>query len=92
MDGPSMPDVFAKTFNLTPTELRMLLVIVDVGGVPEVATAIGVADSTVKSHVVHLFEKTGAACQADLARLVAGFAIPVAREAPRNLAACMTKT
>ena len=32
-------------------ELRVLLAIVEVGGVPEVAEALGVAESTIKTHL-----------------------------------------
>jgi DNA-binding CsgD family transcriptional regulator/PAS domain-containing protein len=74
----SPPEVIAKAFKLTPTELRVLLAIVEVGGVPEVAAALGVADTTVKTHVGRLFEKTGAKRQADLVKLVAGYATPLA--------------
>jgi DNA-binding CsgD family transcriptional regulator len=62
---------------LTPSELRVLLVIVEVGGVPEVAAALGVAVTTVKTHLRRLFEKTGATRQADLVKLVAGYATPL---------------
>lgn len=43
----------------------------------KVATAFGVADTTVRTHVNRLFEKTGATRQADLVKLVAGYATPV---------------
>jgi DNA-binding NarL/FixJ family response regulator len=62
----------------TPTELRVLLAIVEGGGVPEVAAALGVADTTVRTHVTRLFQKTGATRQADLVKLVAGYATPMA--------------
>jgi DNA-binding CsgD family transcriptional regulator len=75
---PSPPEVIAKSYRLTPTELRVLLVVVDVGGIREVAEALGIAESTVRSHVSHLFEKTGATRQADLVKLVAGFSSPLA--------------
>lgn len=78
MERSSPPEVIAKTYRLTPTELRVLLAIVDVGGVPEVADALGVAETTVKTHLSRLFEKTGAARQADLVKLVAGFSTPLA--------------
>jgi DNA-binding CsgD family transcriptional regulator len=71
-------EVIGKAFKLTPTELRVLLAIVEVGGVPEVAAALGVAVTTVKTHLGRLFEKTGAARQADLVKLVAGYATPLA--------------
>lgn len=74
----SAPEVIGKTFKLTPTELRVLLAIVEVGGVPQVAAALGVADTTIKSHLGSLFEKTGAKRQADLVKLVAGYATPLA--------------
>ena len=74
----SPPEVIGMMYKLTPTELRVLLAIVDVGGVPEVAAALGVAVTTVKTHLGRLFEKTGVARQADLVKLVAGFATPLA--------------
>jgi DNA-binding CsgD family transcriptional regulator len=78
MQSLSAPEIVAGIYHLTPTELRVLLAIVDVGGIPEVAAALGVADSTIKSHVGRLFEKTGTSRQADLVKLVAGFSMPLA--------------
>jgi DNA-binding CsgD family transcriptional regulator len=77
LETPSPPEVIARTYGLTPTELRVLLGIVDVGGVPEVASALGVAETTVKTHLGRLFEKTGVGRQADLVKLVAGFSNPL---------------
>ena len=71
-------DVIGRIYKLTPTELRVLLAIVDIGGVPEVAAALGVAANTIKTHLGHLFEKTGVGRQADLVKLVAGFSTPLA--------------
>jgi DNA-binding CsgD family transcriptional regulator/PAS domain-containing protein len=73
MEPPSSPEIIRRAYNLTPTELRVLLAIVDVGGIPEVAAAFGVANSTIKTHVGRLYEKTGVGRQADLVKLVAGF-------------------
>jgi DNA-binding CsgD family transcriptional regulator len=73
----SPPEVIARHFRLTPSELRVLLAIVEVGGVPEVADALGVSDTTVKTHLAHLYGKTGTSRQADLVKLVAGFANPL---------------
>jgi DNA-binding CsgD family transcriptional regulator len=75
---PSAPQAIGSAFRLTPTELRVLLAIVEVGGIPEVATAFGVADTTIRTHVSRLFEKTGTSRQADLVKLVAGYATPLA--------------
>src|SRR5712664_2030909 len=73
----SPPEIIARAYNLTPTELRVLMAIVEVGGVPEVAVALGVAESTVKTHLGRLFVKTGTGRQADLVKVVAGFATPL---------------
>jgi DNA-binding CsgD family transcriptional regulator len=72
------PEVIAAAFKLTPTELRVLLAIVELGSVPEVAAALGIAGTTVRWHVGRLFEKTGAKRQADLIKLVTGYATPLA--------------
>jgi DNA-binding CsgD family transcriptional regulator/PAS domain-containing protein len=74
----SAPEVIAKMYRLTPSELRVLLAVVGVGGAPEVAEALGIAETTVKFHLQNLFEKTGTHRQADLVKLVAGFANPLA--------------
>jgi DNA-binding CsgD family transcriptional regulator len=78
IEVPSSPEVIARAYKLTPTELRVLLAIVEVGGVPEVAVALGVAESTVKTHLGRLFQKTGVTRQADLVKIVAGFSTPFA--------------
>ena len=76
LDNPSPPEIIARSYGLTPMELRVLLAIVEVGGVPEVAKALGVADSTVKTHLRRLYQKTGAARHADLVKIVATFSNP----------------
>ena len=73
----SPPEIIATAFHLTPTELRVLLAVVEVGGVPEVAEALGVAETTVKTHLARVFEKTATHRQADLVKLVAGFSNPL---------------
>jgi DNA-binding CsgD family transcriptional regulator/PAS domain-containing protein len=77
LDTPSPPEAIAKAYKLTPTELRVLLAVVEVGGVPEVAEALGIAETTVKTHLGHLYEKTGAGRQADLVKLIGGFSNPL---------------
>ncbi len=72
-ETPPRPDVIRQAYRLTPTELRVLFAIVDVGGVPEVAAALGIASSTVRTHLARLFNKTGTRRQADLVKLVAAF-------------------
>ena len=78
LEAFSPSEVIGEMYKLTPTELRVLLAIVDVGGVPEVAASLGVAATTIKTHLSRLFEKTGVGRQADLVKLVAGFSTPLA--------------
>ena len=71
-------ELVARAFELTPAELRVLLAIVEVGGVPETAAALGVAATTIKTHLHRVFSKTGSNRQADLVKLAAGFSSPLA--------------
>ena len=73
----SPPEVIAKMYRLTAMEVRVLLAIVEIGGVPEVAETLGIGESTVKSHLKRLYEKTGAHRQADLVKLFAGYTSPL---------------
>jgi DNA-binding CsgD family transcriptional regulator len=77
LEAPSPPEAIAKTFKLTPTELRVLLGIVQVGSVPETAAALGMGKATVRSHLLRLYAKTGTGHQTELVKLVAGFTNPL---------------
>jgi DNA-binding CsgD family transcriptional regulator len=82
---PSLvPDAIAAAFRLTPSELRVLMAIVEIGGVPDIAAKLGIAETTVKTHLGRLFEKTGAGRQADLVKIAAGFAAPFAQRSDRG--------
>jgi regulatory LuxR family protein len=50
--------------------------IVEIGGVPDVARSMGLAETTIKTHLARIFTKTGTKRQADLVRLVAAFTPP----------------
>lgn len=73
----SAPEVVARAFRLTPTELRVLLAVVDAGSLAKAAENLGMAPSTVKTHLGRVFQKTGATRQADLVRLVEGYSTPL---------------
>jgi DNA-binding CsgD family transcriptional regulator len=79
LDARSLLGVVAKAYKLTPTELRILLAILDGGGARGVAEALGIAVTTVKTHLGRVFEKTGTSRQADLVRLVAGLSNSLVR-------------
>ncbi len=73
---PHPLETIAGLYRLTPAELRVLMMIIDIGGVPEVAPVLGVSQRTVKTHLKHVFEKTGVRRQADLVKLAARFMSP----------------
>jgi DNA-binding CsgD family transcriptional regulator len=77
INSASVPGAVAKAYKLTPSELRVLLAIIEVGGVPEVAHVLGVGTETVKTHLRHIYQKTGASRQVDLAKIVARFWNPL---------------
>jgi DNA-binding CsgD family transcriptional regulator len=77
LEEPSAPDALAKAYKLTAMELRVLLGIVQVGGGTTIARELGISGATVRSHIQHIFEKTGTNRQADLVKLVAGFDGPL---------------
>ncbi|MGL5167681.1 MAG: helix-turn-helix transcriptional regulator [Afipia sp.] len=79
IEPPAAPEVIAKLYRLTPSELRVLLATFESGGVADVAEALGISEATTKTHLHRLFAKTGARRQADLVKLVAGFAGPGAK-------------
>lgn len=72
-EAPSPPVAIAEAYRLTIAETRVLFAIVEVGGAPEVAETLGIAASTVRTHLGRVYEKTGVRRQADLVKLVAGF-------------------
>lgn len=77
LDLPHPLEVIAATFKLTPAELRVLMAIVEIGGVPEVAPILGISEATVKTHLGRIFAKTDTSRQADLVKLVAGYMSPL---------------
>ena len=75
-----MPAVaaLAALYELTPTEARVLVAIASGKNRAAAAVALGIADSTVKTHLTRIFEKTGTSEQSELAKLVASLTPPVA--------------
>ena len=76
-DPPSIPEGLAKAFELTPGELRVVLATVRHEGVADIAETLGVAETTVKTHLARIFGKTDTKRQADIVKLVAAFASPL---------------
>ena len=80
-EAPSSMETISTLYRLTPSELRVLAAVIEVGGVPAVAERLGVAEATVKTHLQRLFAKTGTNRQIDLVKLVVAQASPL-RQAP----------
>ncbi len=70
-------EVIAASFKLTPAEMRVLMMVVQFSGVGEIAPALGLSEATVKTHLQHIFAKTGTSRQVDLVKVVAGYMSPL---------------
>ena len=64
------PAVAAEALGLTGMESRVAVLLAEGMTVRDVAAAMGRAESTIRSHVKHMFAKHGLSRQADLVRLV----------------------
>ncbi len=75
---PQMPRAALTLFyDLTNAEAQVFELIVDGKTQSQIAHALGVAPSTVKTHLRHVFDKTGCNRQADLIKLAASLVVPV---------------
>ena len=68
------PAMAAAALGLTGTESRVAVLLAEGLNVREVAAATGREESTIRSHVKHMFAKHGLSRQADLVRLVLSLA------------------
>lgn len=64
-------------YQLTAAELRILTGVVQLGGALKVAEAFGLSEATVRTHLAHLYAKTGAHGQVELVKLVASLVAPI---------------
>jgi DNA-binding CsgD family transcriptional regulator len=76
VETPTALETVAKLYKLTAMEVRVLQAVVEIGGAPVTADALGISETTVKTHLRNLFQKTDCRRQADLVKLVAGAASP----------------
>jgi DNA-binding CsgD family transcriptional regulator len=70
-------DLLSALFGLTPTEARVFKAIAAGYEVKQVAERLGVAQSTIQTHIRRLFLKTGVRRQMDLVRIAVSLAVPV---------------
>lgn len=69
-------EALAALYDLTPTEARVMIEIASGKNRAATAITLGIADSTVKTHLARVFEKTGTSEQPELAKLVASLTSP----------------
>ncbi|MGB8399824.1 helix-turn-helix transcriptional regulator [Bradyrhizobium sp.] len=77
LETPLAMETMSKLYRLTPAELRVLAAMIEVGSISAVAVVVGISEATVKTHLQHLFAKTGTSRQAELIKLVAANASPL---------------
>jgi DNA-binding CsgD family transcriptional regulator/PAS domain-containing protein len=70
-------EVLAALYDLTPMEARVLVEIASGKNRAAAAESLGIADSTVKTHLARIYEKTHTSEQAELAKLVASLTPPI---------------
>ena len=75
---PPFPgEAFAKLYGLTGGELRVLLAMAPGLGIKEAAEMLGIGETTAKTHLHHIFAKTGTSKQTELMHLFMSSAPPV---------------
>lgn len=75
---PRLPhDALNQLYDLTPAEIRIFELICEGQTRADVSESLGISISTVKSHLFHVFEKTGCRRQVDLVRLAKSLTFPV---------------
>jgi DNA-binding CsgD family transcriptional regulator len=78
-DTPQLPcELLARHYGITPAECRVLMSLIRGMSPCETADAIGCSETTVRTHLQHLFAKTRTRGQADLIRLAMSALAPAA--------------
>ncbi len=75
-DAQEGADAVAAAFGLTPAETRLLASLFAGRALAETAATLGIAGTTAKTHLEHIFLKTGVTRQAELMRLWTGLISP----------------
>ena len=69
-DAQQLPgELLARHYGITPAECRVLMFLIQGMTPNETADALGCSETTVRTHLQHLFAKTGTRGQPDLVRL-----------------------
>jgi DNA-binding CsgD family transcriptional regulator len=79
---PAPSAALSALFDLTLAEARVVALLAEGRSAPGIAVGLGLRPSTVKTHLIRIFEKTGARGQAELRVILAGLASPLAPRQP----------
>jgi DNA-binding CsgD family transcriptional regulator len=79
---PAQRARFGDLYGLTEAEARTALAVTEAQGLRDLAERLGVRLSTVRTHLQHVFEKTGTHRQAELVRLLMAHRLPVLDDRP----------
>ena len=80
-DAPGGPatsgEILSALFDLTPAEARIFSLVVEGRELAEIGTQLSISPATAKTHLAHIYAKTGRNSRADLVRLAHELAPPV---------------
>jgi DNA-binding CsgD family transcriptional regulator len=82
---PFPAELFVRRYGITPAECRVLVLLTQGMTITETAEALGIALSTAKTHLAHLFHKTSTQRQAELVRLAVSAFAPAAMQQDASL-------
>ena len=74
---PNAASAIAELYGLTRSELRLVEILSPDGSIKQMAKSLGVSETTVKTHLQHIFSKTGTHKRSELIQLLASIAPPV---------------
>jgi DNA-binding CsgD family transcriptional regulator len=75
--APPPSEALSLLYDLTPAELRVLELIAAGRNGPEICHELGIAESTMRTHLRRVFEKTDTRRQADLVALLASYTLAI---------------
>jgi DNA-binding CsgD family transcriptional regulator len=67
----------AKVYGLTHSELRVLEKLSPSGSIKSLAADLGVSENTIKTHLQHIFQKTGTSNRTELIELLRSSTPPI---------------
>jgi DNA-binding CsgD family transcriptional regulator len=70
-------NALALLYDLTPAEARIFELVCAGKTQTEIASELGIGRSTIKTHLLHVFEKTGCKRQLDLLKLATSLSLPL---------------